>query len=118
MHQTRRILVVLSLCAMALTLMPTSVHALTGADLLKQCRNYQAREDKNLCNLYVSSLVKFVTSPDKLSNPRGKLCIGADVPVAEVAGAIAAWLDKNPALLAKDGYEAAYGGLAGKYRCR
>ena len=118
MYRRPQALILLSLFVAALVFMPAPSHAVTGSELLEHCRNYRERPDKNLCDLYVSSLVTFVTSSDKLTNPRGKLCIGPDVPMANVVATITAWLSKNPTLHAEDGYKSVYDGLAQKYRCR
>ena len=61
--------------AMVLLLTTVPGWAVTGSDVSKMCTNYPNGSETNVCELYVSSAVKFVTSNDRDINPKGRLCI-------------------------------------------
>ena len=90
----------------------------TGGEIAEECANYPNSSRPNTCRLYVSSMIEFVTSDDATENPKGRLCIGKDVPVAEIIALVNEWLAEHRELHSKSAYDATYGALAQKYGCK
>ncbi len=112
-----------SLCLLLLTLVAVSglgraALASTGGDIFKDCKGYPAAGRKVLCETYVQELVNFAKSTDKLVNPKGVICPGPNVSLADFVASINRWLAAHPELHAKSSYDAAHAALARDYPCR
>lgn len=110
------------LASLAITLMAPTVHAQTpgvsGEDLISDCKGYPDSPRPRTCALFASSFAEFARSNDKTENPRGRLCIGEDVPVGEIIGLINDWLAKHPNAGSMNGYEIAHSATRDRYRCK
>lgn len=92
--------------------------ASTGADVLADCKGYPAAGRKVLCETYVQEVVQFAKDKDELVNPKGVVCPGPDVTLADFVASIVRWLSERPELRSKNVYEATHGALARDYPCR
>ena len=102
-----------------LLLLPTSyVRADNGAEIAKMCADYPNGNTPQLCEMYVTSTVEFVTSDDLDINPNGKLCIAQDTPNSELISQLNSWLSSHPELLSQGMYDATYDAFAQKYKCK
>lgn len=104
--------------AMAASAASAQSPVLSGKEVLEMCTDYPNGKFSKNCELYVSSMIEFANSSDKETNPRGRLCVGSDVPVAEVVSEITQWIQAHPELHGKSAFDASYGALARKYRCK
>jgi hypothetical protein len=89
----------------------------TGSEISKVCANYPDGSETNVCELYVSSAVEFVTSNDQDINPKGKLCIDEKASLAELVPLINNWLSKNPEYLSKSMYDTTHDAFSLVYQC-
>lgn len=82
-----RIQMLIPLAVLALIVLSPAAHAqtpgVTGADLMNDCRNYPDSKRPRNCELFAGAFAEIARSTDRAGNPRGRLCIGEDVPVAE-----------------------------------
>ncbi len=113
-------IVAVRLLLAALFVLPAfgTLWAATGGDIAEECANYPNSSRPNTCRLYVYGMIEFVTSDDAIVNPKGRLCIGKDVPVAEIIALVNEWLAEHRELHSKSAYDATYGALAQKYGCK
>ncbi|MGD9868372.1 MAG: Rap1a/Tai family immunity protein [Hyphomicrobiales bacterium] len=92
--------------------------AMTGKELYDTCRAYPNDGQTASCEFFVSSLADVFRQDDTLGNPRGKICIGTDVPVAELVGTATKWLADHPEMQGMRAYDALYDPIARKYPCK
>ncbi len=90
----------------------------TGSELSEMCANYPDGDKKNLCELYVSSAVEFVTSNDQDINPKGRLCVDENASLTELVLLINNWFSKNPKYLSKSMYDTAHDAFSRVYQCK
>jgi hypothetical protein len=118
MNVVIRLLLTVMIAVPALEGSLAQVAGTTGGEIASDCADYPDSARPNTCVLYVASLVEIVRMDDKSGNPRGRLCIGEDVPIAEVIAVVNEWLAAHPEVHAMTAYDAAYGALAKKYQCK
>lgn len=103
---------------LAATEAPAQSAKMADSDLINDCKNYPESPRPRTCAVFIRSFIEISQSGDKTVNPRGKLCIGKDVTVAELATGINEWLARNPGAAKKVPYDIAYDALGDRYRCK
>lgn len=111
---------VMTMLAVSLFAFPhaTPSWAVTGGEIVGMCKDFPDGPTARSCELYVRSMIEFVNSGDKLVSPKGRLCVGENVPISEVVSKINAWLAAHPELHEAKGYDATFGALAQEYKCK
>jgi len=117
MHYLKRVALTVLAGLVASTVFSTPSNAISGGEILKMCVDFPGGDSPRQCRLYIQSMIGFVNSDDPTVNPKGKLCIGEQVPLDEVVKVINEWLSAHPNLHDTAGYDATYGALAQRYRC-
>ena len=109
-----RLAAALLLCAVVAS--PT--YAATADEVLKGCKNFPDSKMPRTCEAYFIEAIRFVNSDDPLANPKGKLCVGEEVPIADIINLVVEWIEQKPSRRSFSLFDAMHQALAPKYRCK
>lgn len=118
MYHQARLLLAMMVLLFAPATVPAQTPGVSGSDLMDDCGNYPDSHRPRNCELFANSFAEIARSGDELENPRGRLCIGENVPAEEIIAQINDWLASHPNSENRNGYEIAYDAVKTRYRCR
>ena len=92
-------------------------HAATAEEALRGCENHPDSAAPRLCEAYMTDIMMFLGSDDRMMNPKGRLCLDEALEPTEVIPLVIEWIKAHPGQRSISVFEAAHNALSPQYRC-